>query len=990
MSTNDGSAEDLHLTKALEHLNSVLVSGETIDAWAIQRRLFAITNRRILIAATSGRFIKISRGLLGGFDKMKNTLTGVLLLISITCFSQKQDTAKTESWKTFYRASATKINDLVNTKLDVSFDYNKSWMYGKAWITLHPHFYPTDSLRLDAKSMNIKEVSLIKAGKTTPLKFRYDSLNLFITLDKTYKAGENYTVFIDYVAMPNDIKRKGSAAITSAKGLYFINPLGKDKKKPIQIWTQGETESNSGWVPTIDKPNQKMTDEISMTVPDRYQTLSNGVLVSTKKNSNGTHTDTWKMTLPHSPYLMMMAVGDFTIIKDKYKGKEVNYYVEKEYAPVARKIFGYTPEMIKFFSKITGIEYPWPKYSQIVVRDYVSGAMENTTATVHGETAQQDARQLIDENRWEDIIAHELFHMWFGDYVTCESWSNLTVNESFANLSQSLWEEYKHGKDAADEHSFNNMQSYLRGGNEKKDLVRFYYQDREDLFDLVSYEKGGRILNMLRYCVGDSAFYKSLNLYLRTFKFKSAEAQDLRLAFEEVTGQDLNWFWNQWYYNNGHPKLDINYHYAASGKTATVIIKQTQAGKVFKLPIAIDVYQGSDKKRYDVTLSHQVDSFVFNTITKPDLINVDADKILLCEKSDHKTLDNFLFQYKNAGLYLDRREAIEYAARNQNDDKKAFEFMKNALKDKYFGLRLFTIQRLNVINDSLKKSLEPTLVSLAERDPKSLVRAGAIEALGRYKSATNKPLFLKAVNDSSYSIAGKGLAALAAIDTTAALEKARTFSGNHIKGALSEAVTNILFNYSGESDFDSLSARFSELPFGNEKFSILQPFANYMKRVNDPVKFKKGIDMIVAFRDTVPSQYRPQTDPFFNAMILNGIAASKNSKGLKEQADYVKSKLPVKAKPVETSAVPDENFQKYTGDYDLEGTVVKIILKDNRSLFLNIPEQPDMELVPVSKGKFGIKFMDDYSITFAENDKGGITDMIFKSPDGEVKATRNK
>jgi aminopeptidase N len=178
------------------------------------------------------------------------------------------------------------------------------------------------------------------------------------------------------------------------------------------------------------------------------------------------------------------------------------------------------------------------------------------------------------------------------------------------------------------------------------------------------------------------------------------------------------------------------------------------------------------------------------------------------------------------------------------------------------------------------------------------VRAGAIEALGKFKSVTYKPLFLKAINDSSYSIAGEGLIALGAIDTTAALEKAKSFSDQKMKGTLNEAVTNVLFNYSDENDFDSLSERFNDLPFGNEKFTILQPFANYIKRVKDPVKFKRGIDMIVSFRDTIPAQYRQQTDPFFNAMILNGIAASKNSKGLTEQADYVKSKLPVKAKPV--------------------------------------------------------------------------------------------
>jgi len=921
---------------------------------------------------------------------MKIILTGTFLLLSLACFSQKPDSSKTEKWKTIYKASATKINDLVNTKLDVKFDYTKSWMYGKAWITLHPHFYPTDSLTLDAKSMNINEVSLLKAGKKIPLTYRYDSLKLYINLDKTYKTGENYTVFIDYTAKPNDIKRKGSAAISGGKGLYFINPLGKDKKKPIQIWTQGETESNSGWCPTIDKPNQRQTDEISMTVPDKYQTLSNGILLSRKKNTGGTRTDTWKMTLPHAPYLMMMAVGEYSIIKDSYKGKEVSYYVEKEYAPVARKIFGLTPEMIGFFSKLTGVDYPWPKYAQITARDYISGAMENTTATLHGESVQQDARQLLDENRWEDIIAHELFHMWFGDYVTCESWSNITMNESWADYSEMMWEEYKHGKDAAAEHGYNSMMNYIRGGNEKKDLVRFYYNDREDVFDLVSYQKGGRILNMLRNYTGDSAFLKSVNLYLRTKKFSSAEAHDLRLAFEDVTGQDLNWFWNQWYFGAGHPKLDISYDYDASGKTARVFIKQTQSGKIFRLPVAIDLYQGKDKKRYKVWIEHAADTFTFHTVTKPDLINVDGDKMLLCEKNEHKTLDNYIFQYNNAGLYLDRREAIDFAAKTQGDDPKALDLLKTALKDKYYGLRIFAIQKLNLINDSVKKSVEPILADIAKNDSKTLVRAGAISALGRLKKAQYKPLFLKAINDSSYAIAGSALNALGAIDTAAALENAKLLSSQDIKGELEDAVTNVLFTYSGENDFNSLAARFDDLPFGNAKFMVLQPFANLLKRTKSNENFMKGIDMIVHFRDTIPQQYRQMMDPYFNGMILNSIASSKQSKGMTQQADYVKSKLPARTKTPEPAVIQTESLQKYTGEYDFEGTTVNVNLKDTKTLILVVPEQPEMELVPVSKGRFSIKYMEGYSIEFTSNDKGDITELIFKSPDEEVKAPKKK
>ncbi|MES1161348.1 MAG: M1 family peptidase, partial [Bacteroidota bacterium] len=286
-------------------------------------------------------------------------LSGTLL------WAQQGPEGKDEAWKKNYRATATKFNDLVDTRLDVKFDYDKSYMYGKAWVTLKPHFYPTDSLALDAKGMELHKVAIVKGDKTEPLKYDYDGMILKIHLDKTYKYTDKYTVFIDYTSKPNELKAQGSAAITDARGLYFINPKGEDKNKPTQIWTQGETEANSAWFPTIDKPNQKTTEEITMTVPAKYVTLSNGKLISQKVNGDGTRTDHWKMDLPHAPYLFFMGVGDYTIVKDSYKGKEVSYYVEKEYGPVARRIFGNTPEMIAFYSRITGVDYPWVKYSQI-------------------------------------------------------------------------------------------------------------------------------------------------------------------------------------------------------------------------------------------------------------------------------------------------------------------------------------------------------------------------------------------------------------------------------------------------------------------------------------------------------------------------------------------------------------------------------------------------------------------------------------------------
>src|SRR5215203_3257914 len=215
-----------------------------------------------------------------------------------------------------YRATPEKTNDLVHTKLDARFDYSKSQLIGKAWITLKPHFYSTDSLLLDAKGMDIKQVAVVRGSKITPVKYTYDGLFLHIDLDRKYKGVEEYTIYVDYIAKPDEFQAKGSAAITDAKGLYFINPRGEEKDKPTQIWTQGETEATSVWVPTIDKPNQKTTVEIAMTVPDKYVTLSNGIITSQKKNADGTRTDTWKMDLPHAPYLFFMGVGDYAIIKD--------------------------------------------------------------------------------------------------------------------------------------------------------------------------------------------------------------------------------------------------------------------------------------------------------------------------------------------------------------------------------------------------------------------------------------------------------------------------------------------------------------------------------------------------------------------------------------------------------------------------------------------------------------------------------------------------
>jgi aminopeptidase N len=826
-------------------------------------------------------------------------LSILFFLAGLSVMAQTKPAADT-AWKKEYRETATRINDLVHTRLEVKPDFSKSWLYGKAWITLKPHFYATDSLTLDAKGMEIKKIALIKGTQQLPLKYTYDDWQLKIHLDKTYKATETYTVYVEYTAKPDEFEEKyAQGAMLGIKGMYFINPKGEDKNKPTQIWTQGETESNSAWFPTIDKTQQKTTQELTVTVADKYVTLSNGKLVSQKKNADGTHTDYWKMELPHSPYLFFLGVGEYAIIKDSWRGKEVNYYVEKEYASVAKKIFGNTPEMISFFSKITGVDYPWVKYSQITGRDYVAGAMENTTATIHQESAQQDARELVDGNNWEGTIAHELFHQWFGDYVTAESWSNLTVNESFADYSQTLWDEYKYGKDAGDAENYQGMQGYLMSGSDKKDLVRFHYKDREDMFDAVSYQKGGRILHMLRNAVGDSAFFKSLNNYLTTNKFKAAEAHQLRLAFEEVTGRDLNWFFNQWYFGSGHPTVDISYLYNDTTGIAQVIVRQTQKTKIFTLPIAIDVYNGAAKTRYNVWSKNAADTFTFTYKTRPDLINVDADKVMLWVKKDAKTLENYIHQYTYAGNYVDRREAIEFAAKNQADPKAA-ALLKTALTDKYKGLRAFTISKLDLKKENIKNSVEPVLADIAKNDKAATVKAAAIDRLGEYNKKEYAELFKNAVNDSSYTVAGNALAALANVDPEASAAIVKKLADTKMKGVLQEVVMGEILKSGDETMADKIIGDFAAMPLSQGKFQALNGLSTYLSAIKNIEKIKWGVDEVVKFREKVPENFRNQTDPFINGMVLKGILAAKgkqlketpDDKALAELVEYIKAKLP--------------------------------------------------------------------------------------------------
>lgn len=806
---------------------------------------------------------------------MKKILIAALFLGAI--FNSNFTFAQTETSgrEAVYRATHTKTTELKHTKLKVSFDYQKEQMNGEEWLTASPFFYATNELTLDAKGMLIHEVALDKGGSKSPLKFDYKNDELKITLDKTYQKNQDYTIYIKYTARPSEVKQEGSAAINDAKGLYFINAQGKDPDKPTQIWTQGETESSSAWFPTIDKPNQKTTQEIYMTVPDKYVTLSNGILKDSKKEGNSLRTDHWVMDKRHSTYLFFMGVGDFAVVKDKWRNIPVDYYVEKEYEPYAKQIFGNTPEMIEFYSKKLGYDYPWAKYAQMVGRDYVSGAMENTTATLHGESAQQKPGDLIDENKWEDVIAHELFHHWFGDLVTAESWSNLTVNESFANYSEYLWEEYKYGKDNADYHLMNDLSGYINNpGLFKKDLVRFDYASREDVFDAVTYNKGGGILHMLRNYLGDDAFFAGLNDYLKSNEYQNGEAHQLRLSLEKVTGKDLNWFFNQWYFGSGNPKLNYTSTYEPVKKQVTVVINQSQ-DQPFQFPLAIDVYDNGKPKRSIVWVDAKAkNTFTFDSSKAPDLININADGILLSEITETKTPEQNLLQFTNSKEFLSRYRALSAIKEADAKNPAVIKLLAAALKDPFFRLREQALEQIDLSNADQAKALTSEVEKLASNDPKTLVQAAAVSALAKTKNAKYTPLFEKGINGVSNAVKASSLAGIAETDPTKVAALLDKIDLDNASDDLISKLLPIIVKNKSEKQMPAIGTTVAFYPFIKFQNPTLGKSAeegyNWIMSSDNLKATEKVTKILVQAKSQMPDN--PQVKMMISQMLKNGLA----------------------------------------------------------------------------------------------------------------------
>ncbi len=682
-----------------------------------------------------------------------------------------------------YKGSAPLYWQLIHTELHLRLDWAKKEVPGEAWLTVRPYFAPQQVLTLDAKSFQVEEVKLIRPATGRILRQAYDTLKLTLYLDRPYTAQDTLIVYVRYRAQPERLEGESSLAISGRKGAYFINADGREPCKPRQFWTQGEPESASAWFPTLDSPNQKTTQRLCITLEDSLVSLSNGLLVAQKKLPNGLREDCWELNQPHAPYLFALIVGPFQVVKDSWQGKEVSYYLEPGWASEAQAIFGNTPKMIAFFSQKLGVPFPWPKYGQVIVRDFVSGAMENTTAVVHGDMLFYDRSQALTDDH-EEVVAHELFHHWFGDLVTCESWAQLPLNESFADYSEYLWLEHSRGVEAAETHRQEAFSTYTSEAREKKvPLIRYDYATPMDMFDAHSYQKGGLTLHLLRKTVGDSAFFLSLKEYLTTNAYKAADIDHLRHAFEKVTGQDWTWFFDQHF----HRSDEVRFFIVGEEHGDTAVVKIFQRG--------YDTLQGPYRYWTRIAVLSQAgyeelpfwlvgDTIL--TLVRKGLRFVDADpeRLFIGQVSrtyPRKWWENLLTDGK---YFWARTQALEEIQPYLSGESALLARTLESYRQggEYWKVHIW--EAFTLLADSEAVAQVLSLTREAIKDPSARVRKGAWEFLvGTIQQELTSPQLWRAemeqaLKDSSAAVKGAALIGLFYADSAAALQVARSLTAN--------------------------------------------------------------------------------------------------------------------------------------------------------------------------------------------------------------------
>ncbi len=650
--------------------------------------------------------------------------------------------------------------------LDLRFDIPQRRYTGTCRIRLNPVRSGLDRLTLDAVNLDIHSVQMGNLSQA----FDYDGEQLSIQLSSGTVAGQRLEVAIAY------------SVDNPQRGLYFIGPDADYPHKPVQIWTQGEDEDSRFWFPCFDYPGQLATSEVRVDIPKPLIAISNGELITVEDHGE-TQIFHWIQKQVHPSYLMTLAVGDFAEIKEEWQGKPVTFYVEKGREVEAKISMGKTPKMIEFLSEKYSYPYPYPKYAQVCVDDFIFGGMENTSTTLLTDRCLLDERAALDNLSTESLVVHELAHQWFGDLVVIKHWSHAWIKEGMASYSEIMWTEAEYGPEAAAYYRLNEARSYLDEDSSRyrRPIVTHVYREAIELYDRHLYEKGACVYHMIRAELGEELFWQAIATFVNDNAHKTVETIDLLRAIEKATGRNLLYLFDQYVFRGGHPDYKVAYSWDGDSQLAKLTVTQTQAkdnsdrANLFdlKIPIAFGYLPTANPdstpdstphapilKTQTVRIHEHQQTFYFPLAQKPDFISFDTGNATLKTVELSYPLPELKAQIQHDPDPLSRIYAAEALAKKGGLE--AVRALSTALKsDPFWGVRMEVASNLATIK--LDQALTGLQAGL--QDENARVRRSTLDAFATIKThasyALVKPLAL--AGDASYYTEATALRALGGI-----------------------------------------------------------------------------------------------------------------------------------------------------------------------------------------------------------------------------------
>ncbi|MCP4770623.1 MAG: DUF3458 domain-containing protein [Planctomycetes bacterium] len=613
--------------------------------------------------------------------------------------------------------------DVQHYKVTLAFDLEAKTFQGENQITVLALRDGWKKCQLHALDLKVSSV-LDSDGNV--LTFRQADGLLDIELAKAYDFGDKVEFTVAY---------QGS---DPPRGLYFDEEAADH---PQMVSTDSFPNNARRWIPCYDYPHDKVTQEMIVTAPIGNKILSNGRLVSSRDNEGaGITTWHWLQEESHATYLFMLAIGPFTVIEDAYGEIPVNYWVYPDAAEDAQWIFKKTPDMLDFYSELFDFPYPWAKYDQVTT-PHVGGGAEATSATVLGQNVIHDLRAEQDFS-WEWIIAHEVAHHWWGDVVTLREWSHTWLHESFATYSDYLYTDHERGSEEGAWDLKGKKEAYLQEALNRyaRPIVFHRYEQPVDNFDSHTYPKGAAVLHMLRFVLGDDAFFAALSQFLNTHAFQVVDTHDFMNTVKDATGQNLDWFFEQFLFKPGHPVFDVSSSWDPDQGSLHLRIAQVQDTStgvpIYRIPVDIALVTKDGKQVERIWLDQQEHDFHYQLQERPLLVRFDEGNHLLKQWSYKKELAELLYQAQYDDV-IGRAWAMRELASQRGNAKVVSFLIERSLHDSFWAVRRAAVEALHSLDPDHQD--EHFIALLA--DANSKVRVAALGALASSKDSKHLALF---------------------------------------------------------------------------------------------------------------------------------------------------------------------------------------------------------------------------------------------------------